>query len=51
LKILKGPFWAAWSSGGAVISIVVVSIAVVIVVANLVSKEGGSMQKAKSYQW
>ncbi|SAM04991.1 hypothetical protein [Absidia glauca] len=35
-------------SGGVVISIVVVPIAVVIVVADLVSKEKGTMQKAKS---
>jgi hypothetical protein len=42
------PFWATWSSGGVVISIVVVSIVVVIDVADLVSKERGAMQKAKS---
>jgi hypothetical protein len=42
LKILKVPFWATWSSGGVVISIVVVPIAVVIVV------ERGTMQKTKS---
>ncbi|SAM09871.1 hypothetical protein [Absidia glauca] len=35
-------------SAGAVISIVVVPIAVVIVVADLVSKERGTMQKAKT---
>jgi hypothetical protein len=48
LKILKEPFWATWGSVGAVNSIVVVSIVVVIVVADLVSKERGTMQKAKS---
>jgi hypothetical protein len=48
LKILKEPFWATWSSGGVVISIVVVPIAVAIVVADLESKERGTMQKAKS---
>jgi hypothetical protein len=48
LKILKGPFWATRSSGGVVISIGVVPIVVVIVVADLVSKEEGTMQMAKS---
>jgi hypothetical protein len=47
-KFYKGPFWATWSSGGAGISIVVVSIVVAIVVADLVSKERGAMQKVKS---
>jgi hypothetical protein len=47
-KFWKEPFWATWSNGGVVISIVVVPIVVVIVVANLVSKGRGSMQKAKS---
>jgi hypothetical protein len=46
LKILKEPFWATWCSGGVVISIVIVFIVVVIVVADLVSKEGRTMQKA-----
>jgi hypothetical protein len=45
---LKEPFWATLGSGGVVISIVVVPIAIVIVVADLVSKERGTMQKAKS---
>jgi hypothetical protein len=44
----KEPFWATWDSGEVLISIVVVPIAVVIVVADLVSKERGTMQKAKS---
>jgi hypothetical protein len=48
LKILKVFFWATWSSGGVVINVVVVPIAVVIVVADLVPKEGGTMQKVKS---
>jgi hypothetical protein len=48
LKILKGPFWALKSSDGVSISIVVVFIVVGIVVADLVSKERGKMQKAKS---
>jgi membrane protein insertase Oxa1/YidC/SpoIIIJ len=48
LKILKEPFWATWSSGGVGISIVVVVIVVVIVVVDLMSKKGGTMQKAKS---
>jgi hypothetical protein len=47
LKILKAPFQATWSSGGVAISIVVVTIVVVIVVADLVSKEGGMMQRQK----
>jgi hypothetical protein len=48
LKILKEPFWATWCSGGVGISIVIVSIVAVIVVADLVSKERGTMQKPKS---
>jgi hypothetical protein len=43
----KEPFWATWSSGEVVISSVVVFNVAVIVVADLVSKERGSMQKAK----
>jgi hypothetical protein len=46
LKNSKAPFWATWNSGGVVISIVVVFIAVAIVVVDLVSKERGTMQKA-----
>jgi hypothetical protein len=48
LKILKEPFWATWGSGGVGISMAVVSIVAVIVVAVLVSKERGTMQKVKS---
>jgi hypothetical protein len=48
LKILKEPFWATSGSGGVAISIIVVPIVVVIVVADLVSKGRGAMQKAKS---
>jgi hypothetical protein len=48
LKISKVTFWATWSSGGVGISNVIVFIVVVIVVADLVSKEGRTMQKAKS---
>jgi hypothetical protein len=47
-KFKKGPFWATWSSGEVCISIVIVFIVVVMVVADLVSKERGTMQKAKS---
>jgi hypothetical protein len=47
-KFQKGPFWSTWSSGGVGISIVVVSIADVIVVADLVSKERGTKQKVNS---
>jgi hypothetical protein len=46
LNILKEPFWATWSSDGVGINVVVVFIVVVIVAANLLSKEGGTMQKA-----
>jgi heme/copper-type cytochrome/quinol oxidase subunit 4 len=48
LKILKEPFWATWDSVGVAISIVVAFIVVVIVVGDLVWKEGVAMQKAKS---
>jgi hypothetical protein len=45
-KFWKGPFWATWRSGGVGTRIVVVFIGVVFIVADLVSKEGGTMQKA-----
>jgi hypothetical protein len=48
LKILKVPFRATWGSGGAANTIAVVFIAVVVIVADLVSKERGAMEKAKS---
>jgi hypothetical protein len=48
LKVLKVPFQATRCSGGVGISIVVIFIVVVVVVADLVSKERGTMQKAKS---
>jgi hypothetical protein len=44
----KSLFWATRSSVGAGISIVVVFIVVTIFVVDLVSKESGKMQKAKS---
>jgi hypothetical protein len=48
LEILKVSFWATCNSGEVVISVVAIFIVVVIVVADLVLKEEGAMQKVKS---